>query len=359
MSVFEIREDTIALPKMFFDEGGTVDIQRYDKVKYPIFKKLTDNAEANFWRPTEINLSQDKLDYAEFTVAEDHFFTSNLQRQIVLDSVQGRAPSLCYLPVVSDPWIESFINAWTFFEGIHSKSYTHIIENVYSDPSEVYNGMGKIREIVEVGNSVSKYYDELLRCQRELPYGHIDTKVAFYVSMMATNALEQIRFHISFAGTFSFGARDKMKGTCNIMTLIRQDESIHCGFTQNVLKLLPKDDPDFIEIEKRCRAIAQEIYDNVRREEQEWIKYLFSKGPILGITEQELSLYLDFLVAKSMLRMGLEVNFPYPKKEPINWMRKFLNEGGDEDQPPPQEEELTSYQQGNIDMDMSNLEIDF
>lgn len=359
MSVFEIREAGLAKPQMFFDPSGTVDIQRYDIVKYPIFKKLTDNAEANFWRPGEINLSQDKLDYADFTVAENHFFTSNIQRQIVLDSVQGRAPSLCYLPVASDPWIESFINAWTFFEGIHSKSYTHIIENVYPDPSKVYDGMSKIHEILEVGNDVSKYYDELLRCQRELPYGHIDTKVAFYNSMVATNALEQIRFHVSFAGTFSFGARDKMNGTCNIMTLIRQDESLHCGFTQNVLKLLPKDDPDFVEIERRCKATAQEIYEAVYKQEKEWIKYLFLKGPILGITEQELNLYVDYLVAKSMLRMGLEVKFPYPKKEPINWMRKFLNEGGDEDQPPPQEEELTSYQTGNIDMDMAGFEVDF
>lgn len=359
MSVFEIREMTSEKPKMFFDESGTVDIQRYDRVKYPIFKKLTDNAEANFWRPSEQNLSKDKLDFAEFSIAEKHFFTSNIQRQIVLDSVQGRAPSLCYLGVASDPWVESFINAWTFMEGIHSKSYTHIIENVYPDPSKVYDGMSTIKEIVTVGNSVSKYYDELLRCQRELPYGHIDTKVAFYNSMVATNALEQIRFHVSFAGTFSFAARQKIIGIGNIMTLIRQDESLHCGFTQNVLRLLPKDDPDFVEIVRRCKATAQLIYEEVYREEKEWIKYLFLKGPILGLTEAELNLYVDFLVAKSMVRMGLEVKFDAPKKEPITWMRKFLNETGDEDQPPPQEEDLTSYQTGNINMDMSGFEVDF
>lgn len=356
-SVFQIRE-TKDLPKLFFDDSGTVDIQRYDRVKYPIFKKLTENGEANFWRPAEINLSKDKLDFAEFSRAEKHFKTSNLQRQIVLDSVQGRAPSLCYLPIASDPWIESFINWWTFDEGIHSKSYTHIIENVYPDPSVVYDGMSKIGEIVEVGNEVSKYYDELLRCIKEYPYGDRRTKVAFYKSIVATNALEEIRFHVSFVCTFSFANRGKIVGTGNIMTMIRQDESIHCGFTQQLLKILPKDDPDFIEIEKECRDVMLEIYLAVHRQEKEWIEYLYIEGPVLGMTKQELNLELDYLTAKCMRRRGLEVPFDAPKKEPLTWLKKFLNEGGDEDQPPPQEEDLTSYQSGTVDMDMSGIEND-
>lgn len=357
MNVFNIRELCSTLPKIFFDESGTVDIQRYDRVKYPIFKKLTDNHEANFWRPTEINLTKDRSDFISFDVAEEHVFSWNLARQIVLDSVQGRAPSLCFLPVVSDPWVESFINAWTFGEGIHSKSYTHIIENLYADPSTLYNAMAHVKEIVDVGDQVSKYYDELLRCSKEYPYGDYRTKEAFYDCMVATNGLEQIRFHVSFACTFSFANRKKIEGTGRIMALIRQDESIHCGFTQNVLKTIVKEDEDFAKIAVERKHIAQKIYEDIYRQEDGWIDYLFLKGPILGLTEQELRMYLKFLVAKSMDRMDLDYTSLFtdaPKKEPLVWMRKFLNEKGDEDQPPPQEEELTSYQTGNIDMNIED-----
>lgn len=358
-SVFHVRENTANLPKLFFDDSGTVDIQRYDLIKYPIFKRLTDNAEANYWRPTEINLTKDAADFRQFSKAEKHFSMSNLQRQIVLDSVQGRAPALCYLPVVSDPWVESFINVWTFMEGIHSKSYTHIIENVYPDASEVYDGMKQIRPILECGDQVSHFYDELMECIRTKPYGSYETKTAFYNSMVATNSLEQIRFHVSFASTFSFGNRNKIEGSCRIMQLIRQDEALHCGFTQNVLKTLPKDDPDFIKIAEEQKKTVEFIYKQVHKQERDWIDYLFMHGPILGLTEQELVQYLDWLVAKSMIRMDLKPDFEFSKKEPLLWMRKYLNEGGDDDQPPPQEEELTSYQTGNINMNIGELVVDF
>jgi ribonucleoside-diphosphate reductase beta chain len=355
-NVFALREPTQHLPKMFFDESGSVDIQRYDKVKYPIFKKLADNQESNFWRPTEISLSKDALDYRSFTEAEKHVFTSNLQRQIVLDSVQGRAPSICYLPIVSDPNVERFINAWNFFEGIHSNSYTHMIENMYPNASVIYDGIGSIRHIVECGDDISKYYDELLRCQRELKWADRRTKKAFYLSMVATNALEQIRFHISFACTFSFANRGKITGCGRIVTLIRQDEAIHCGFTQNVLRLLAKDDPDFISIIEECKAEVEKIYRDIYKQEREWIKYLFSMGPIVGLTEQELCLYLDYLVGRRMKEAGVTPDFVVPKKEPLAWMRKFMNEDGD-DQPAPQEEEITSYQVGNIDMNINQDQI--
>lgn len=342
---------------MFFDESGTVDIQRYDIVKYPILQKLLKTQQSNFWLPEEINLSKDAASFKEFTVSEEHIFTSNLQRQILLDSVQGRAPSICFGPIVSDPIVEAFINVWTFSEGIHSQSYTHMIKNVYANPSIVFDNIKEVKEIVECGRDISKYYDNLLHCQKVLPYGAYETKKAFYLAMVATNGLEQIRFHVSFACTFSFANRGKIDGGGRIMTLIRQDEAIHCGFTQNILRLLPKDDPDFIQIIEECKDQVREIYYEIYRQEKEWIKFLFKKGPIVGLTEIELNQYLDWLVAGRMRVMGIIPDFDYPKKEPLSWMRKFFNEDGD-DQPAPQEEELTSYQTGMIDMNFNQAEIE-
>lgn len=359
MTVYNINQVKAGTAKLFFDEGGPVGTQRYEQVKYPILERLLENQMANYWRPTEINLQKDAADFKKFTVAEEHVFTSNLRRQIVLDSVQGRAPALCYGPYVSDPVAEAFIMAWTFYETIHSQSYTHMIRNLYPNPSIVFDGMCEIKEIVDCGVDVSKYYDQLIACQG-LPWGHIDTKRAFYLSMVATNALEQCRFHVSFASTFSFANRKKVEGSGRIVSLIRQDEAYHCGFTQNVLKIIVKEDPDFARIAIEEKSTVEMIYREVHKQELEWIDYLFIKGPILGLTKEELTLYLNYLVAKRMQMMGIEPNFDVTKKEPLAWMRKFLNEDGD-DQPAPQEEELTSYQTGNINLnvDTSDLIIDF
>lgn len=359
MSVLYFREvDGTYRPKMFFDEKGTVDIQRYDIVKYPIVKKLTENQLANYWRPTEVNLMQDKSDYIDFTEAEDHVFSSNLKRQILLDSLQGRAPALCFLPVVSDSWAEAFINAWNFYEGIHSASYTHIIENIYSDSSQIYDTMKEIREIAECSDEISRYYDELLRCINEYEYADFRTKKAFYLCMVAVNALEQIRFHVSFACTFSFANRGKMRGSGEIVTLIRQDEAFHCGFTQFVLKTIVKEDDDFARIAAECKDDVSRILYNVYNQEMEWIDYLFIKGPIVGLTKDELINYLQFHVGKCMRRNGVEPNFPVPAREPIPYMRKFLNETGDDDQPAPQEETILQYQTGNLDMNVKEDELD-
>lgn len=355
MTVYNQTNVPIGTAKLFFDESGPVGTQRYEHAKYPILERILENQMANYWRPTEISLQKDAADFKKFSLAEEHVYTSNLRRQIVLDSVQGRAPAICYGPYVSDPVAEAFIYAWTFFETIHSQSYTHIIRNLYANPSVVFDKMGEIREIVECGVDVSKYYDELTECQG-LPWGHIDTKRAFYRSMVSTNALEQIRFHLSFASTFSFANRKKVEGSGRIVSLIRQDESYHCGFTQNALKIIVKEDPDFAKIAKEEQGTVESIYKAVHKQELEWIDYLFIKGPILGLTKEELTMYLNYLVAKRMQSMDVTPDFEVPKKEPLVWMRKFLNEDGD-DQPAPQEEELTSYQTGNIDLKVEDDEL--
>lgn len=357
MSVFQIRDIEHGKAKLYFDEAGTVDIQRFETSKYPIFQKLLDQQQSFFWRPTEINLSKDAIDFKGFSRAKEHVFTSNLKRQILLDSVQGRAPSLCYGPIVSDPVLESLIHCWTFFESIHSQSYTHILRNVYPNPSKVFNEMREIREIVECGNSISHYYDELLRYQKELPYGHKKTKRALYRSLLSTNSLEQLRFQISFACTFAYGQQEEMVGSSKIVGLIRKDESLHCAITQNQLKLLPKDDEDFAIIAEEEMGTAREIYLEVHKQEKEWIRYLFNEGPIFGLTEEELNQYLDWITGKHMTKFGLKHDIVVPKTQPLPWLKRWMD--GKSDQVAPQEGEVIEYQIGNVDMNIDSKSIDF
>lgn len=337
-------------PNLFFD--GDVGIQRYDRIRYPKLEELYKKQRSFFWIPDEIRLVNDKMDFRDMTEAEQHVFTSNLKRQIVLDSVQGRAPTMCYGPITSNPTMEKVLNIWTFFETIHSESYTYIINNVYSDPSKIYDEMTDIKEIVDCGHDVSVYYNKLLDAMKKYEYGHLEQKRAAYLAFVATNALEQIRFQVSFACTFSFGQRNKMEGSSRIIKLIRQDEALHCGFTQFILKQIIKEDPDFAQIKEEETESVKEIYENVLKQELEWIDYLFNQGPIFGLTQEELTAYLLWLASKRYKMMGIPFTREVPAKDPLPWMSKWINT--DDDQPPPQEEELTSYQLGTVDYNIAD-----
>lgn len=357
-SVFTLREKSHLEAKLFFDESGTADIQRYETTKYPIFNKLLDQQQSFFWRPSEINLSRDAQDFKSFTKQQEHVFTSNLKRQILLDSVQGRAPSLCYNPVVGDSSLEGLITWWTASEVIHSQSYTHILRNVYTDPSKVFDEMKDIKQIVECGDAVSVYYNKLLDDLRNRPYGDFETKRSLYQSLLATNALEQIRFRVSFACTFAFGQMGLMTGSSKIIGLISRDETLHVAITQNLLKILPKDDPDFVLIAEQEKGTAYKIYMDVYEQELEWVDYLFKEGPILGITAEELKQYLAWLVGGAMSKAGLPHQISAPKKNPLPWLRRWEG-GGKEDQVAPQESEIINYQLGNVDMNIDSIDLDF
>lgn len=334
-------------PNLFFDPQGPVGVQRYDKIKYPKLEKLYKQQRSFFWIPEEIGVSKDSSDFKDMTDAEKHIFTANIKRQIVLDSVQGRAPSLCFGPIVTNPTLEKIINIWTFFETIHSESYTHIIKNVYPDPSVIFDEMNSIHEIVSCGKDVSKYYDELTESLAKYAYGAYEQKRAAYLAMVAANILEQVRFQVSFACTFNYGQRNIMEGSSRIVKLIRQDEAIHCGFSQQTLKLMCEEDSDFAKISVETLEEVGQMHLDVYHQELEWIEYLFSKGPIIGLTKEELKAYLTWLTSRRLKKFNCPQKLEAPSKDPLPWMAKWLN--SDDDQPPPQEEELTSYQQGTID----------
>lgn len=351
MSVFNTQAIDATQQTCFF--GEPVNIARYDKQRYPTFEKLTEKQLGFFWRPEEVDLSRDGKDFKGLTDNEKHIFTSNLKRQILLDSVQGRAPSVAFIPIVSLPELETWIQTWAFSETIHSRSYTHIIRNVYADPSTVFDSMLDIKEIVDCAGDISKYYDDLITANNQ--YGlfkhdkkHLyQHKRALWMCLNAVNALEGVRFYVSFACSWAFAEVKKMEGNAKIIKLIARDENVHLASTQQLLKILPKEDEDFARIQEETRDECIEMFYNVVAQEKAWAHYLFQNGSMIGLNEQLLCDYVDHIAAKRMGNIGLNGK---PGANPLPWTQKWIS--GAEVQVAPQETEITSYVIGGVKKDV-------
>jgi len=362
MSVFKVNEKSSLSRTMFFD--GSVDIARYDTLKYRQFEKLTDKQLGFFWRPEEVDVLRDAKDFKELTPFEQHIFTSNLKRQILLDSVQGRSPNLAFLPVVSLPELETWIETWAFNETIHSRSYTHIIRNVYSNPSVVFDELLTIPEIVDCAKGISKYYDEFIDAVTQFKYLGLgthtvngeevvvdlyDLKKKLWLCLNSVNALEGIRFYVSFACSWAFAELKKMEGNAKIIKLIARDENIHLGSTQTLLKLLPTDDKDFAKIKSETLAECERMFLDAAAQEKSWGKYLFKDGSMIGLNAQLLCDYVDWLTCKRMTAVGLNCGIKVGSN-PLPWTAKWI--AGAEVQVAPQETEISSYVIGGTKQDV-------
>ena len=353
LSVFNTNKQKSHLERTcFFDSA--VDIARYDKVRYPAFEKLTEKQMSFFWRPEEVDLSRDSKDFKGLTDHEKHIFTSNLKRQILLDSVQGRAPSLAFLPITSLPELETWIAAWTFFETIHSRSYTHIIRNVYSDPSRVFDEMLDVQEIVDCAKDISKYYDRLITHNNQYTlFGTADYrhKEALWMCLNAVNALEGVRFYVSFACSWNFAELKKMEGNAKIIKFIARDENVHLASTQQLIKILPKEDPDFAKIAEETRQECIDLFQAVVDQEKAWAQYLFKDGSMIGLNEKLLCDYVEHIAHKRMTNIGLPSPFT-GGSNPLPWTQKWI--AGSDVQVAPQETEITSYIVGGVNQDVTN-----
>lgn len=358
MSVFNTKNKTDHTKRtMFF--GESVDVARYDKMKYNQFDKLTEKQVSFFWRPDEIDITKDYKDFKTLADHEKHIFTSNLMRQILLDSVQGRAPSLAFLPIVSLPELETWIQTWTFFETVHSKSYTHIIRNVYSDPSKVFDTMMDIKEIAECAEDISKYYDDLIEWNNSATYEQrkeidpkgtlYEHKKALWLCLNAVNALEGVRFYVSFACSWNFAELKKMEGNAKIIKLIARDENIHLASTQQMIKLLPNDDKDFAKLKKECEPEVAQMFVDVINQEKVWAKYLMKFGSIIGLNESLLCDYIEWIGHKRMTAIGITSPFT-GGSNPLPWTQKWI--AGSDVQSAPQEVEISAYTVGSIKQDI-------
>lgn len=347
--------------RAFLDNPPT--IARFDQQKYPWLEKLTRQQLSYFWIPEEIDLYRDSKDFKNLSKHEKHIFVSNLKRQILLDSVQGRAPIAAFGPIVSLPELETWITTWTFSETIHSRSYTHIIRNIYSDPSVVFDGLTSIAEIAECAKDITVLYDELIswnpRYTGDGKYAGVSIpdqpafqkhKELIWKTLMSVNVLEGVRFYVSFACSWAFAELKKMEGNAKIIKFIARDENLHLAGTQQLLKVLPQDDPDFAEIKNYSEAFCIKLFTDAVDQEKQWAKYLFADGSMIGLSEQLLCDYIEWIAAKRMQAVGL----PCPYKtasNPLPWTQKWI--AGQDVQVAPQETEISSYQIGAVTQDVT------
>lgn len=370
------KVDTLKEP-MFF--GENVNLARYDIQKYPVFEKLIDKQISFFWRPEEIDLSMDRKDFATLQEHEKHIFLSNLKYQILLDSVQGRSPNVAFLPVISIPELETWVETWAFYETIHSRSYTHIIRNIVVDPSEVFNTIIENKEIIKRAKSVTKYYDEFIELQgyynllgegtftiknnkgeeRKVVVSLKELKKLLYLNLIAVFALESIRFYVSFACSFSFAERKLMEGNAKVIRFIARDEALHANGTQQIINLMQKgfEGDEMKEIAESCRDEVIEIFAEVAEQEKEWATYLFSKGSVIGLNQDILAKYVEYITDIRLKGIGLPSMFNTNSEyNPIPWIDSWLS--SEAVQVAPQETELVSYLIGAVDSTIDREEFD-
>ena len=340
--------------KMFLDPTGGPVVQRYDTLKYKQFDKLTDKQLGFFWRPEEVDILKDATDFKNLSDHEQHIFTSNLKRQILLDSVQGRSPNIALLPVVSLPELETWIETWAFSETIHSRSYTHIIRNVYANPSKVFDELLDIKEICDCADSITENYDKLieyniLRDSGSKKYNLYEHKKRIWLCLMSVNILEGVRFYVSFACSWAFAELKRMEGNAKIIKLIARDENVHLASTQQMLKFLPREDKDFAKIQKETYEECTNMFVQAVEQEKAWAEYLFKDGSIIGLNAELLKQYIEFIAGKRMHAVGQEKIFN-TGTNPLPWTQAWIT--GGEVQVAPQETEISSYVIGGTKQDV-------
>ena len=367
MTVFNTEQVDTKKQPMFF--GAPLGVQRYDSYKYPVFDKLTTQQLGYFWRPEEVSLQKDRGDYHTLRPEQKHIYTSNLKYQIMLDSVQGRGPGMAFIPYCSLPELEACMEVWGFMEMIHSRSYTYIIKNVYSDPSEVFDTIIGDERILERARSVTESYDNFIQSAQEYGSGRQwqhqlegvpsaqqtlnDVKRKLYRAVANVNILEGIRFYVSFACSFAFGELKLMEGSAKIISLIARDENQHLAITQNILnKWRDGDDPEMKQIMKEEEEWTYKMFDRAVNEEKRWADYLFKNGSMIGLNDKLLQQYVEWIANRRLKAIGLKPQYDISaNNNPLPWTQHWISSKGL--QVAPQETEVESYVVGGIKQDVT------
>ena len=361
----QTQNDQLKEP-MFF--GQSVNVARYDQQKHEVFERLIEKQLSFFWRPEEVDVSRDRIDYQALPPHEQHIFISNLKYQTLLDSIQGRSPNVALLPLVSIPELETWIETWAFSETIHSRSYTHIIRNIVNTPAQVFDDIVTNEQILKRAGSISHFYDDLIEATalynlhgegthtvagREVTITLRELKKKLYLCLMSVNALEAIRFYVSFACSFAFAERELMEGNAKIIKMIARDEALHLTGTQHMLNLMRtgQDDPEMAEIAAECEQACFEIFKEAAIQEKEWAEYLFQDGSMIVLNKDILCQYVEYITNLRMSAVGLQPAFAGTKQNPIPWINTWLS--SDNVQVAPQEVEVSSYLVGQIDSEVN------
>lgn len=369
-TTFNQTPNNALLEPMFM--GNSVNVARYDQQRFVAFEKLIEKQLSFFWRPEEIDVSKDRADWQSLTASEKHIFISNLKYQTLLDSMAARSVNAVLLPLVSLPEVETWVETWAFSETVHSRSYTHILRNLFTDPSEVFDDIMVNPAILKRASSIAKYFDaviittQLLQSQgpgnydidgETIEVNERKLKERLFLAICSVNALEAIRFYVSFACSFAFAERELLEGNAKIIKLIARDEALHLTGTQHILNnwMSGKDDPEMQEIATELRDQGKQIFLDVVEQEKEWADYLFKDGSMIGLNAAILKQYIEYTSNQRMAAIGFDAPFDI-KSNPLPWMNAYLV--SDNVQVAPQETEISSYLVGQVDSSVSSDDFD-
>ena len=369
-TTFNQNSNNALLEPMFL--GNSVNVSRYDQQRFIAFEKLIEKQLSFFWRPEEVDVSKDRSDWQSLTDSEKHIFISNLKYQTLLDSMAARSVNAVFLPLVSLPEVETWVETWAFSETIHSRSYTHILRNLFSDPGEVFDDIVVNPAILKRANSIAKYFDsviittQLLQSQGEGTYEvdgetiEVSTrklKERLYLAVCSVNALEAIRFYVSFACSFAFAERELLEGNAKIIKLIARDEALHLTGTQHILNnwISGRDDPEMKIVAEELKDQGLQIFLDVVDQEKEWAQYLFKDGSMIGLNAAILNQYIEYISNQRLTAIGFDAPFDI-KSNPLPWMNAYLV--SDNVQVAPQETEISSYLVGQVDSSVSSDDFD-
>lgn len=321
---------------MFF--GEDLSLQRYDQIKYQKFYELYDQQLNFFWRPQEVSLIKDLSDYKVLSDEERFVFDSNLKFQTMTDSMLSRSIHEL-MKHVTNPELEICMNTWSFFETIHSNSYTYILNNVYPDATKFFNSILEDPEIVKRATELSRKYDQLLNSSD-------DPRQQLFDAILATQITEGLVFYVSFACSFYFGYRGKMEGNAKIIKFISRDENLHVAITQNIMKNWSNNkDEGFQDIVTKNEDKVYATYEMAVNAEKDWADYLFSKGNLVGLTSESLKHYIEWLANNRLSSLGYKKLYPATKVNPLSgWLDSYYD--SKKLQVAPQETELSSYVKG-------------
>lgn len=367
MRVKAFNEKNIDFTKQHMFFGEQPNVSRFDIQKFPIFNKLLDKQFGFFWQPEEIDLSKDKLDFSRLSEVQQHIFTSNLKFQTLMDSLQSRSPNLAFLPFVSLPELETLIEVWSAFEALHSKSYQYIMQNIYANPTEIFDDIILNKDILSRATGMSKYYDDFMEYGtyyqlfgegthtlngKQIEINLRELKRKMILCMVSVNILEGVRFFASFACSFAFAENDVMEGNAKIIELIARDENLHLAITQNILKKwrTGEDDPEMKVLFAEALPRIEEMYHECVEEEKAWADYLFANGSILGLNAKILYEYIEYIAGKRLRAIGIKNDYMF--KNPLSWVDKYYD--ASLNQVAPQEVEISSYTSGGIKQDISD-----
>ncbi|MEI6891941.1 MAG: class Ia ribonucleoside-diphosphate reductase subunit beta [Pontiella sp.] len=348
--------------------GNSVNVSRFDQQRHPIFENIIEKQLSFFWRPEEVDISKDRADWQSLTECEQHIFISNLKYQTLLDSVAARSVNICFLPLVSLPELETWVETWAFSETIHSRSYTHILRNLFADPSEVFDDIVVNENIISRAKDITCYFDEII-LMTQIYYSHgegpfefegriiqvtrREMKKRLYLAVCAINALEAIRFYVSFACSFAFSERKLLEGNSKIIKLIARDEALHLTGTQHILNLWADggDDPEMVEVAAELHEEGLKLFLDVVEQEKAWADYLFKDGSMIGMNAAILKQYIEYISNQRLLAIGYKPQFDI-KTNPLPWMNSYLV--SDNVQVAPQEAEISSYLVGQVDSSVNS-----